>query len=74
MALRGTGGFTVLHGPGTEHFTPVPDGFTVAGDCSCGFAFTARGGTVREARQAMARKARDHRGQVAAAGPGWRQA
>ena len=62
----------ILHGPGSEHGTRTLDGFTLAGRClSCPLVFTSRGQTVKEARQAMKRKAADHRGFVAAAGPGW---
>ena len=62
------------HGPATEYGVPVPGGFALTGWCWCGLMFTSRGSTAREARVAMKRAARDHRGQVAAAGPGWRDA
>ena len=65
------GGFAVHHGPGTEHAVLSPDGFALAGWCECGLAFASRGRTVKKARRALWRKARDHRGLAAAAGPGW---
>ncbi len=59
------------HGPATEYGVPVPGGVTLTGWCeACELIFTSRGSTVKTARRVMRRKARDHRGQIAAAGPG----
>ncbi len=59
------------HGPASERAVRVPGGVALTGWCvSCEFVFTSRGRTVEEARRVMKRKARDHRGQIAAAGPG----
>jgi hypothetical protein len=54
-----------------ETASPAPGGWAVRSECSCGVAFASRGATVLEAKRVMRGKVRDHRGFVAAAGPGW---
>ena len=57
-----------------EEAVPLPEGFAVITSCCCGLAYTGTGETVRGAKRVIWRKAAEHQGFTAAAGPGWAEA
>ena len=57
-----------------EEAVPLPGGYAVITSCCCGLAYTGTGETVRGAKRVIWRKAAEHQGFTAAAGPGWAEA
>lgn len=58
------------HALAVEEGTPSPSGIVLKAWCCCDFGFVAVAATTRKAKRKIRCKFRDHRGLMAAAGPG----
>ena len=59
------------HALAVEEYTRIPSGWVIRAWCLCDFLLIAVARTTRKAKRKIRCKFRDHRGLMAAAGPGW---